>query len=398
MPTGPKILVVAGEASADRHAASLLEPWRQLAPGLEVYGVGGQHLRQAGARLLFDFTRLGVVGILEVVPNLARFYRAYRQLLDSIAHENPDLVLLLDLPEFNLFFAGRVKARHPNLPILYYISPQVWAWRQGRVKKIQRRINKMLVLFPFEVEFYRRHGVDVEFVGNPLKDQAKASADQAELRERFGLAAASPVVTLLPGSRAEELRLYLPVLKEVVLALQAKYPGIAFLIAAAPTVRRDTLARAMPSSLPLKIIEGATYDAISAADLALVASGTATLETALLGVPMVIMGKTSWPNYLMARPLVSVPFYGLPNLLAGREIVPELIMWRCNPARVTAEAEAILGNPARQAAIRRDLAQLRETLGPDGASARAADAAQRFFQEHLSIRLKTHPGDWSKTI
>jgi len=380
MPAGPKILVVAGEASADRHAASLIEHWRQLAPGLEVYGVGGQHLRQAGARLFFDFTQVGVVGILEVIPNLARFYRAYRQLLDSINHENPDLVLLLDLPDFNLIFAGRVKAKHPHLPILYYISPQVWAWRQGRVKKIKRRINKMLVLFPFEGDFYRRHGVDVEFVGHPLKDQAKPSAGQAELRQRFGVAAASPVVTLLPGSRTEELRLYLPIVQEVVIALLAKHPGISFLIAAAPTIPRETLASAWPASLPVKIIAGATYDALFAADLALVASGTATLETALLGVPMVIMGKTSWPNYLMARPFVSVPFYGLPNLLAGKEIVPELIMWRCNPARVTAEAEAILSNPARQAAIRRDLARLRETLGPDGASARAAAAAHAFAQ------------------
>jgi lipid-A-disaccharide synthase len=386
MPAGPKILVVAGEASADRHAASLIEHWRRLAPGLEVYGMGGQQLRQAGARLLFDLAQLGVVGIVEVVPNFARFYRAYRQLLDSIDSEHPDLVLLLDLPDFNLYFAGRAKARHPELPILYYISPQVWAWRKGRVKKIKRRINKMLVLFPFEVEFYRRHGVDVEWVGHPLKDQVKSSASQAELRQRFGVAAASPVVTLLPGSRAGELRLYLPILKEAVIALRAKHPEIAFLVAAAPTIPRETLASAWPASGPVKIIEGATYDALFAADLALVASGTATLETALLGVPMVIMGKTSWPNYLMARPFVSVPFYGLPNLLAGKEIVPELIMWNCNPARVTAEAESILNSPARQADIRRDLAQLRETLGPDGASARAAAAAQAFAQATILIK------------
>ena len=383
MPTGPqspKLLVVAGEASADRHAASLIEHWRKLAPGLEVYGAGGRHLRQAGARLLFDFTQLGVVGILEVIPNLARFYQAYRQLLDSIHRENPNLVLLLDLPDFNLFFAGRVKAKHPNLPILYYISPQVWAWRKGRVKKIQRRINKMLVLFPFEKDYYRRFGVDVEFVGHPLKDQAKPSAGQTELRQRFGVADAAPVVALLPGSRSEELRLYLPVMKQAALALQARHPKIAFLAAAAPTVRRETLASAFPASLPVKIVEGATYDALFAADLALVASGTATLETALLGIPMVILGKTSWPNFLMARPFVSVPFYGLPNLLAGKEIVPELIMWNCNPARVTAEAESILGNPDRQADIRKDLAQLRETLGPDDASARAAAAAHAFAQ------------------
>jgi len=380
MPTGPKVLVVAGEASADRHAASLIEQWRKLAPGLEVYGVGGRHLREAGARLLFDFTQTGVVGILEVIPNLARFYQAYRQLLESIDRENPHLVLLLDLPDFNLFFAGRVKVKHPNLPILYYISPQVWAWRKGRVKKIQRRIAKMLVLFPFEVDFYRRHGVDVEFVGHPLKDQAKASAGQAELRQRFSVAEASPVVALLPGSRSEELRLYLPVMRQAARALQAKHPQIVFLLAAAPTVRRETLASAFPASLPLKIIEGATYDALGAADLALVASGTATLETALLGVPMVILGKTSWPNYLMARPFVWIKYYGLPNLLSGKEIVPELIMWRCTPERVTAEAESILSNPARQAAIRRDLAQLRETLGPGGASAHAAAAAQAFAQ------------------
>jgi len=381
MPKSLKVLVVAGEASADRHAASLIEHWGRLAPGLMVYGMGGQRLRRAGARLLLDFSEAGVLGILEVIPNLSRFYRAYRQLLDSLDRERPDLILLLDLPDFNLFFAGRVKARFPNLPILYYISPQVWAWRKGRVKKIKRRISRMLVLFPFEADFYRRHGVEVEFVGHPLKDQVKASAAPEELRKRFAVAGASPVVALLPGSRAEELRVYLPVLREAAVRLQAKHPRIAFLAAAAPTVRREMIAQALPSErLPVQIIEGATHDVLAAADLALVASGTATLETALIGAPMVILGKTSWPNFLLARPLIRVPFYGLPNLLAGREIVPELIQRQCTPDRVLAEAEAILTDPARQETIRRDLARVRDILGPEGASARAALAAHAFAQ------------------
>ncbi|OGP60228.1 MAG: lipid-A-disaccharide synthase [Deltaproteobacteria bacterium RBG_13_61_14] len=381
MPKGPKVLVVAGEASADRHAASLVEQWRRLDPGLDVYGVGGYHLRQAGARLLLDFSQVGVVGILEVIPNLRRFYQAYCQLLASLETERPDLILLLDLPDFNLFFAGRAKARHPEIPILYYISPQVWAWRKGRVKKIKRVINQMLVLFPFEKDFYRRHGVEVEFVGHPLQDQAQASASQEELRRRFEVASASPVVALLPGSRAEELRLYLPVLKGAVSRLLARHPQIAFLVAAAPTVQSETIAAQLsPESLPLKIIEGATYDVLAAADLALVASGTATLETALLQVPMVILGKVSWPNYLLARPWVSVPFYGMPNLLSGREIVPELTMWDCTAERVAAEAEAILMDRLRREAIRQDLARVRDLLGPAGASARAAGAVHAFLQ------------------
>src|SRR4030042_1929335 len=331
MPKGPKVLVVAGEASADRHAASLVEQWRRLDPGLDA--------------------------------------------------ERPDLTLLLDLPDFNLFFAGRAKARHPEIPILYYISPQVWAWRKGRVKKIKRVINQMLVLFPFEKDFYRRHGVEVEFVGHPLQDQAQASASQEELRRRFEVASASPVVALLPGSRAEELRLYLPVLKGAVSRLLARHPQIAFLAAQAPTARKETIAAQLsPERLPLKIIEGATYDVLAAADLALVASGTATLETALLQVPMVILGKVSWPNYLLARPWVSVPFYGMPNLLSGREIVPELTMWDCTAERVAAEAEAILMDRLRREAIRQDLARVRDLLGPAGASARAAGAVHAFLQ------------------
>lgn len=386
MSSGPKVLIVAGEASADRHGADLVSEWRRLEPGLQVYGVGGLHLREAGVNLLLDFSRVGVIGILEVIPHLQLFYRAYRQLLASLDTERPDLILLLDLPDFNLFFAGRAKSRHPEIPILYYISPQVWAWRRGRVKKIRRRVNQMMVLFPFEAEFYRRHGVAVEFVGHPLKDQVQASADSPNLRRRFGVSSASPVVALLPGSRAEELRLYLPVLRGACQKLLAFHPQIAFLAAAAPTVSPETIAAGLAGeALPLQIITGATYDVLAASDLALVASGTATLETALLEVPMVILGKVSWPNYLLARPFVSVPYYGLPNLLSGREIVPELTMWHCTSARVAAAAEAILSDRGRRKAIRQDLARLREILGPSGASRRAAETAQAFWEKRRQV-------------
>jgi lipid-A-disaccharide synthase len=381
------IMIVAGEASADARAAGMVRELRALHPGVEVYGVGGQALAAAGAELLFDFSRAGVVGLLEVLPELGRFYRAYRTLAQSVAERRPVGVVLLDLPDFNLLLARKLRRVAPETRIIYYISPQVWAWRKGRVKTIAARADAMLTLFPFEVDLYRAAGMDAEFVGHPILDEAKATATRDELRREFG-AGPGPAIAVLPGSRKAEIERYLPLMAETCRRLNQRIPGLTFLLARAPNLKPEQLQRNLGAAGGLiKIIDGRACDVMAAADLCLAGSGTVTLEAAVMGTPMVVVGAVSRLTYALAKPFVDAPYIGLPNVIAGREVVPELVQRDATPERLTAAAADLLEHPEKAARIREDLAQVKAALGEGGASRRAAEAVSRRLWKEKGHRL-----------
>lgn len=382
-PSGEvKILIVAGEASGDLHGAKVAESLLRLQPQLKIYGVGGRCMRQAGAEILLDSSELAVVGITEVLAHFGKIFKAYRFLRQFIQRSGLGLVILIDFPDFNLALAG--VAKKAGIPVLYYISPQVWAWRLGRVKKIARRVAKMAVIFPFELPIYQEAGVPVEFVGHPLLDiMPSPREDEPACREFNG----DPLIALLPGSRVKEIKSLLPEMMRSTEILLKKIPEAKFIIAAAPTIAADALRNIVKSfSVPVRIIEGRTYEVIQAADLAIVASGTATLETGILGKPMVIIYRVSPLSFQIGKALVKVRCIGLVNIVAGKRFIPELLQEEACGERIASEALRILEDEPYRLAMVEELKAVREKLGTPGASGRVAQMAIEM------IRTAHHPG------
>jgi lipid-A-disaccharide synthase len=375
---GQPLLVVAGEASGDLHAARLLSRLAELMPGVRPFGLGGEELAAAGLDRLADSSEITVVGLTEVFRVLPRAREIFAALLAEVDRRRPAVALLVDFPDFNLRLAKELSAR--GVRVVYYISPQVWAWRRGRVRAIAEHVDEMLVLFPFEVDFYARHGVEVTHVGHPLVDEVPAALPQ--VWDRTALAGGVPEdgpfqVALLPGSRVSEVEAMLPAMLGAAARLAAELPVFVRLIRA-PTVPREMLEEAIHlSGLPVRISERDRFAAIADSHLALCASGTATLEVGLLGTPLVVLYRLARGTYLAARMLVRLPHVSLVNLVLERGAVPELLQGQARPERVAREAAAILGDPARVAAMRADLAELRPRLGERGASGRAARAVAR---------------------
>lgn len=369
-----KIFLVAGESSGDLHAAGLARALRRRRSNLELIGFGGREMRAAGVEILEDPTQLAVIGLVEVFKHLAEFRRLFRRAVAVLEERRPDVVVLVDYPGFNLRFAEEIHRR--GIRLVYYISPQIWAWDPGRIHAIRRLVDRMLVVFPFEKELYERHGVPVTFVGHPLLDQVPAAGDRLAALEKFGLAEGMPVIGLLPGSREGEIRRLLPALLAAGERMRDRLPSTArFLLIKAPHLSWEVYQPALQhSSLNPKIIERWDYDGIFACDLVLVTSGTATLECALLERPMVIVYKTSWPTYLLSRLLIRIPRIGLVNIVAGREIVPEKIQHHANPREIAEAALELWLNGSQRQAMKEALAQLRKSLGSAGASDRAAEA------------------------
>lgn len=365
----PVVLLVAGEASGDLRGAELVGELRALVPDVRVVGVGGDKLRAAGMEILVDAAELSAMGVTELFGRVGSIVRSYRRVRGAITGADggarPDLVVLIDFPDFNLRLAK--VARRAGVPVLYYVSPQVWAWRRYRVRTLAKRVDHLAVVFPFEADLYRGL-TEVSFVGHPALETVRASSPPEEVRRRHGLDPSRPLVTLLPGSRGSEVRALLPVMVEAVRRLEVQA-----VVALAHESLRALCAEICPPGMPL--VHGETYDLVAASDLVLLASGSATLETALLERPMVIMYRLSPVTYGLARMLVRVPFIGMPNLILGKAAVPELIQNDVTPERVAAEARAILDDPARAAAIRADLARVRALLGAPGAARRAAKIA-----------------------
>ncbi len=370
-----KVFIVAGEPSGDLHAGNLARALRSLSPGIELFGLGGNHMREAGVEIIEDLTRRAVIGLVEVLKHLPDYLRILRLACDLLDQRRPDLVILVDYPGFNLSFARQVKRR--GIRLVYYVSPQIWAWDPGRIQTIKRLVDRMLVVFPFEKGLYEKNGVPVTFVGHPLLDLVRPTLPRAEALERLGLADGLPVIGLLPGSREGEIRKILPPLLAAGERLRELLPSTTrFLLIKAPHLPWETYRKILDrSSLLPKVLERWDYDGIHACDLVLVASGTATLECALLARPMVIVYRTSWPTYWISRALIRIPFIGLVNVVAGEKIVPELIQHRANPRAIAVAAESLWVSADTRRQMQQALEKLRGSLGQPGASERAARAA-----------------------
>lgn len=367
----PTLLVVAGEASGDLHGANLVRALKAGRPDLRVLAAGGPGLKAAGAELVADLVSHAVVGIAEVASKIGAFSALFRKLVSLLRRERPDAVVLIDFPDFNIRLGRQAKAE--GIPVVYYISPQVWAWRPGRIKTLARLVRKMLVIFEFERELYRKHGVDVEFVGHPLLDAMPRDIDGAALRRELGVGRGETLIGLLPGSRTSVVRRHVPVLRGAIDVIRRRFPHARFAVGGAATVPPAELRR-LAAACP--VVHGRTYEVVKASDLVITASGTATVETAILGTPMIILYKLNPVTAALFAPLVKVKVFGMVNILAGREVAPEFMQWRATPERIGAAASAILeGN--RLPAMRRDLDEVRAKLGGPGASGRAAEAVLR---------------------
>jgi len=380
---------VVGEASGDLHASHLVNAMRTVEPGLTIYGVGGDKLREAGVRVIFDIAELSVMGITEVMRHLRHLYRVFRWLTNSFKNDRPDLVILVDYPDFNLRLAGAAKRYH--IPVLYYISPQIWAWRTGRIKKIGRLVDKMIVVFPFERSLYEKEGVDVTFVGHPLLDVVKVTTSKEENLKRFGLDEHKTTIGLLPGSRASEVQKILPPMLGAAEQLSTRFNNLQFIIPVAPGLKRGEVeALAKESPITLKVVNDSIYEVIDISHLVVVASGTATLETALLSTPMVIVYKMSPVSYLIGKALVKVPHIGMANIIAGKKVVPELIQREVTAEKIAREVSRMLEDDSYHRRICGDLASIKGNLGTPGASERAAEIALKMVHHEKGLPSLGH--------
>ena len=375
-----KILLVAGEVSGDLHGSHLVEAIQSIDPEIQFFGVGGEGLKRVGMKLLYPSQSLSVVGITEVLLKLRPILRALRGLKKSLDRERPDLIILIDFPDFNLRLAKIAHRR--GIPILYYVSPQVWAWRPKRIKLIARLVKKMIVLFPFEVPLYEAAGVDVEWVGHPLLDTVRPALSKEKAFQQLGLDPKRRTIGLLPGSRMREVERLLPTLLASADVLQREIPDLQFVVPLAPGIPKTILSPWMKNiSVPVIVVEGFTYDAMNLSDLLIVASGTATLEGAILGKPMVIIYKVSLLSYWIARALIRVDHIGLVNLVAEKEIAPELIQRDVNPRRIADEAFRILRDPLLSRKMVESMGEVRQKLGEPGAAQRAAHIVLSLMKE-----------------
>ena len=366
-----KIFIVAGEASGDLHGADLARALCTLDPEVTLIGMGGEQMRQAGVTLIVDARELAVVGVTEVLSRLTALLRAFGRLRTSLKAEAPGLLVLIDFPDFNFWLARA--ARRLGIAVLYYIGPQVWAWRRGRLRTLKRLVEKMLVLFPFEEAVYREAGIPVACVGHPMLDRLRDVPTKEEARRLLGHSGSELIVGLLPGSREGEVRHHLPVLKQAVDQMGTVEPRIRFLVAVADTLPPGLVETLLQGSGPaIRLVRGQTYQVMRAADLVITASGTATLEAGLLGTPMVIVYRVSLLTWWAGKLLVDVPSIGMVNLVVGRRVVPELLQWEFTPNRVAETALGLVRDPAALDRIRQELREVRGRLGEEGASRRAA--------------------------
>jgi lipid-A-disaccharide synthase len=369
-----RLMLVAGEASGDLHAADLVCTLRASLPDLEVFGLGGERLREAGMETVADANDVATVGLTQAAGRLRTLWRAYRTLARRLREAPPDLCVLVDFPEFNLRLARL--AKRAGVPVLYYIGPQIWAWRRGRVRKIARRVDRLAVVFPFEPALYAGRLAGVEFVGHPLLDRVRATRGREETLRAHGLDPARRTVVLLPGSRPSEIAYLLPPLLDAVRRL-APDARLQFPLALAHTLSATEMReRVRAAGVDVRVVEGDTYNLVAAGDVALVSSGTATLECALLERPMVIVYRLGPLSYGLGRMLVrGVRWIGMPNIVADREVVPELLQRQATGTRIAAAARALLDDPGRHAATVDALRDVRRRLGRGGAAGRAAAIA-----------------------
>ena len=385
-------MVVTGEASGDLHGANLIRAARALDPELSFFGVGGEGMAAAGCKIIIPGKTISVIGIVEVLGHFPIIWRTFQRLKAILCGaERPDLLILIDFPDFNLRLAAVAKAL--GIPVLYYVSPQVWAWRRGRVKSIAKVVDRLAAILPFEPPLYAGLDIEVVYVGNPLTDQVLISEARAPFLQRFGIDPASPVVGLFPGSRESELRYNLPTLLATARIVQREHPQVQFLVPAASTLGperlRAAIALAGGDDLPLTVVAESVYNVANAAAAVLAVSGTVTLQVALVGTPLLLIYRVAPLTYAIARHLIKVPFVGLPNIIAGQEVAREFVQEAADPQILGAELNTILGNPAHAAALRQGLALVKEKIGPGGCSERVAAMAVEMS------RGQVHRKGWS---
>jgi lipid-A-disaccharide synthase len=378
--SAPKILISAGEASSEMYAARLARALRERT-GAELFGMGGPRMAEAGVELVADYHEVAVVGVAEVLHKIPTVIGVQRRLAREAARRRPALAILIDSPGTHLGVARRLK--NLGIPVGYFIGPQVWAWRPGRVRVIKRLVKRIVVIFPFEEKIYRDAGVPVDFVGHPLVDVVKRTMTREEFAVRYGLDAHRPIMALLPGSRRGEIGRNFPGVLEACERVAHAMPGagVQFVHAAAPGLTKEFLAPFARPVLQIHRVTGATYDALAAADCAIVASGTATVEAALLGAPMVVIYRVAPLTAIVMRHLLRTPFIGMVNLIGGRMIAPELVQDKFTPERVAGEVTRLLQSPAAREEMKAGLAEVRAKLGPGGAIERAADVFARMALE-----------------
>lgn len=373
MNSPPQILVVTGEASGDAHAAELVAALQARRPDLRFFGMGGSKLAARGVELLYGAHEVSVMGITEVLPKIPRILQVLRGIAAAAAERRPTCAILVDIPDFNLRLAKKLKAL--GVPVAYYVSPMIWAWRRGRVKTIRRRVDRMLCILPFEEAFYRDSGVDARYVGSPVVEQVPAPASAAEFRQRLGLSVEAPTLALLPGSRMSEIRRLLPDMVGAAKQLATERPGLQIVVPVAPTIpREEIVSRFEGSGLSPRLVDGRAPEAVGASDAAIVASGTAVLEAGLMQRPLVVVYRVSLLTYWVGRMMLKVAHVALVNLLANRRLVPELLQGDMKPERIAAEIRRVWEPGPPREEMLRGLEEVRGRLGGPGAAERAAEA------------------------
>lgn len=366
-------MIIAGEASGDLHGANLVKAIQAREPSISFFGVGGTALKGAGVTIRVQSEELSVVGLSEVFSKIGKILKALSLLKKDLKTLRPDLLILIDFPDFNLRLAAAAKKL--NIPVMYYISPQVWAWRTGRVKKIRRLVDEMVVILPFEADFYKEHDIPVTFVGHPLLDNISPDDFNNTLNKK-----GPPIIGLLPGSRSEEVERLLPVMIEAAGIISEEVREVKFIIPVAPSLNKDKAEKMLQGSMAdISIAQGNVYEVLKSAVLVISASGTATLEAAIFGTPMLIVYKVSPLSYWLGTKLIRVKYAGLANLIAGEEIVPELIQEKASPENIAEHALRLLRDKKARAEMQQQLNAIRKELGDPGASDMAAKVALRML-------------------
>ena len=374
-----KILISAGEASGDIHAAAVTAALKQIDSAIEVFGMGGDALRAAGGEVLFDIKDHGVMGFVEVIKKLPDLFKLRSDFARVMDERQPDCLVVVDYPGFNMKLAK--VAHDKGIPVVSYIAPSAWAWNKGRAKNVAKIVDKVACIFPFEYDVYKEAGAPVEFVGHPLLDIVKPAWERTEAEAWVGKQPGHPLVLLMPGSRLMEIEKMLPNLLAGAKLLKKQLPEVQFAMPRAGTIPLELLqSKIKASGLDIKITEGHNYDLFSVADLALATSGTVTLEAALCGLPSIIVYRTSALNAFIARRVINIPNIGLPNIVAGRQILPELLQEDFTPANVAKTAVELLA-PERRPQLEADLAFMKARLGEPGAVKRVAQLILRIAEE-----------------
>ena len=367
-----RLMLSCGEASGDLYAGALVAALRRREPDIDVFGLGGERFRAAGGRLIADFHGLSVTGLTEALSVIPRSFATMRRLVAAAKQEKPHALVVIDYPDFNFRLLWRIKKL--GIPVIYYVSPQLWAWRAGRIRIMRRAVDRVLPIFPFEEALYQRERIDVRFVGHPLVDLARPQLDRDAFLSRLHLDPSKPVLALLPGSRANELERLADVIAKAIPAIAQRVPGVQFVIARAPNLDDGLFEPFGISGVTLRIVEGQADDVLNASDAVITASGTATVQTALHGKPMVVVYKLSPMTYRLGKRMALVDTYAMVNLIAGERVVVELIQVACTPEAVAAETHKLLSDTAYRTSMISSLEEVRRRLGGPGASDRAADA------------------------